>query len=87
MRLELRPDRDILVVRPVGSEDVVGTLRKQQVIIGIKQLSGGLVHAFVPEGLGPAAKSEPAAGILFGPAGRLHHAIERLEKCSGEFSH
>ena len=38
-------------------------------------------------GEGPAAEPKAACGVFFGPAGRLHHAIEGNEGGGNQLSH
>src|SRR6185369_9499009 len=54
--LKGRPDRVVEVLRPVTGEDVVGSLAKQQVVVGANNLPERRLERFVPKVKGPAAK-------------------------------
>ena len=84
--LEFGPDRIVLVVGPVGGEDVVGALAEQQVVLAHDDALEW-AHVLIPEGLHPAAEAEVAGRILFRPAGRLHDAVERGENGPGQLTH
>ena len=70
-------------------EDVVGAPAEQEVERLVEQLADLLAkHRVDVRNRGdPAAELEPASGILFRPAGCLHHAVHRNERADDHFSH
>src|SRR5215471_2606012 len=65
----------VLLVRPVGGEELVGPASQKHVELGGDSLVHNLHQSIVPEGHGPASVGEPIPRILLGAAGPLHDAI------------
>src|SRR5699024_6845974 len=75
----------VVHLRPEGAEHLERGAAQQRRVRGLEPAGDDLAEAGVGRVRGlPAARGEPAGGVLVGAAGRLHHAIEGEERVHGE---
>src|SRR5438105_5135458 len=67
----------VVLVRPVGDEDLVSPASQKHVELTGDSLANGLAQGVVQEGKNPASLGEPVLRFFPGPPGRLHAALQR----------
>ena len=80
LRCLVDPHVLIPMIRPIGSEDLVGLPSQKKIVWPSHLLVNNFAHEFIKMGDRPSAILETAGHVLLGPTRRLHNAIVTKER-------